>query len=248
MAEQQPPNDPGLDAANIKALEKVREQRKASGGSQQAAPQVSQATPQQATQQAAPQWPAVPPNQQPPPWKPPDRTPTPEACMATAPEGTVQVPKKEPVPAPEPLPPATAEERAEYEAALAKVQLLQGKVWQHGPPPANVPMVQTLRKYRVRLEGVTVKAGKDNALVRYLRNLREIVHPIHPHIVLPCPDGADVVDAYSPGEAYEKFKRRFNIRKSEHQPMFCEVGSPDDERAFEAEKRGEVYGTASMSA
>jgi hypothetical protein len=56
-----------------------------------------------------------------------------------------------------------------------------------------------------------------------------------------CPDGLDVVEAYSPGEAWEKFRKRFNIvRVTEQTPSITVLGSEEDRRAEEMEERGEV--------
>jgi hypothetical protein len=229
-----------LDAANLKAAEALRGKRTPSSV------QTQQSAPQATLPPAAA--PVIPASQKAPPWSPPDRTPDASASMASAPPGTVMLDLPGAAPLAEPIPAATVEERAKYEAALATVQELQQKVWQGQAPPSNVPVVQTLRKFRIRLEGVTVKTGKSNELTRYLRNLRKIIHPIHAHIVVLTPDGADVVDAYTPGEAWDKFKARFAIKKSEHTPMIAEMNSPEDLRAFELEKKGEISGDVTMSA
>jgi hypothetical protein len=149
------------------------------------------------------------------------------------------------VPPPEPPPvPLSEAEQAEYDAALARVRELQNRRYGGSPPPEYAPELRTLRKYRVRLDKVTAKA---KVLTDYLRHLKRQPHPLGGQDAV-YPDGADVVEAYSEGEAWEKFKARFCIAKTDQNYSVLEAGSPADQKAFELEDRDMMISEAKVPA
>jgi hypothetical protein len=204
----------GLDAANLKALEAAR----AKGAQQKGKPPtptplnpaaVALGTGARSADQSA--------------WQ---KTSYEQALAA---EAAARTPEPPPIP-------LTDAEKAEYEAALQKVRELQGRAYGGALPPVGAPALQVLRKWRVRLDGVTA-AGTPGGkiLARYLRKLRKYAHPLTGSIT-EFPDGADVVEAYSPGEAWDLFRGRFAIQQSSHMPTIVELGGPEDLAALEREE------------
>jgi hypothetical protein len=137
------------------------------------------------------------------------------------------------VPPPEPL---TEAEQAEYKSALERIQELQKKAYGDAMPPEGVPALRPVKKWRVRLDGVTIgtTAGAKQ-LVAYQRNTKMVPHPLPGYRPLLCPDGLDVVEATSEGEAFEKLKARFSIIQTEKTPVIVEYNSAKDRELLQAE-------------
>jgi len=137
----------------------------------------------------------------------------------------------------------TEEQVSKLKAALDTVRELQALAWPGGERPADLPVLRTVRVWRLRLPGVTscVTSLGTNPLRSFLRGLREIVHPlcsIRPEMSKfneATPHGGDCVEAVDQLEAWEKFRRRFSIIKTEVQYSILEVDSPEDRAAEERE-------------
>jgi hypothetical protein len=112
----------------------------------------------------------------------------------------------------------SAEDQKALDAALATIKRLQGE--QPPPDPAYGPPV--LRRFRVLLDGVTW----DEKTRKYRDNTcRATVHD--PKTGRPREVTIDraVVEAYNEADAWEKFRKSWGIRTSDHTPSFVEVRS-----------------------